>query len=872
MVEYLLNLLDLNFIATVYIGITGILIAIVIFMAEIVKEQSNELNKKLIVNKSKIKEDIIFMICILAYMIFCNAIKYDNSKLEYDWYNILFIMIHLILIFCVIISTFTTIRLIIVAFRLNTNKKYFNEKLEEYVQDRVINISKIENKKMKRITRKERAEFDIFIKTQNFFEAYHENKLSDEYVPIYAKNNGVIEKFDYERMNNLSSSFYASLRDGKELNTYDKSPVYLVNCVGKKIKNNDVLCYCLKQYENYFSIISDLIYYLDDKKYINDEISIINDGLISLALKYERPYKFDENDMLYNYFLYLYDNDLYDVRKLAFYSLEEKIRDGKYYNKKRFISFLNHIALTALDKNEYDDYEYLTKVLSNMYIIQLNSENADVKQVSFDFCVNIIKNHMFMTKKKQDIRFYEQLMAILFGYLIAIIKSSLYSSIQVILENIFIEDNMENEWSQYDTVKFQFCCGVVYCLMQLVSINKLDVNNIDDINELITFLKDEFINIYDIYDFINIFRGVFHKETNLSQIYGHFDFDFIDHRYKSTWTVNSIDERMILREMIYIFNIDFVDFEAVDFNCVDKSDRYYYESLLKNLKEDKETELEKIMNIHYDDKNVVQLVDMLLSEANRKEAEYNKTNSMSKELINEFKNSIYSEIGKNSELISAMNLQNRKINENIKNEKVLGINQLIPREVFFSDNPSSQFFSTEFSKCIEKSIENNYIDFLNGNIHQKEVLIDNALKDINEKETYVILSNYRNLKYLKKYGYSYNKNTLLINKNEIEIINIPQLADTYLIKKDKLPMIELCGYDDKWNKDSIDGNYYFELNDCSSDEELRRELIENSKWLKEKGTEEEQDEYLKECCRVLVYYSYRIKKTNHLDLIKIKLE
>ncbi len=93
-----------------------------------------------------------------------------------------------------------------------------------------------------------------------------------------------------------------------------------------------------------------------------------------------------------------------------------------------------------------------------------------------------------------------------------------------------------------------------------------------------------------------------------------------------------------------------------------------------------------------------------------------------------------------------------------------------------------------------------------------------------------------------------------------------------MIKKDELPMIELCGYDDKWNKDSIDGNYYFELDDCSSDEELRRELIENSKWLKEKGTEEEQDEYLKECCRVLVYYSYRIKKTNLLDLIKIKLE
>ena len=92
----------------------------------------------------------------------------------------------------------------------------------------------------------------------------------------------------------------------------------------------------------------------------------------------------------------------------------------------------------------------------------------------------------------------------------------------------------------------------------------------------------------------------------------------------------------------------------------------------------------------------------------------------------------------------------------------------------------------------------------------------------------------------------------------------------YLIKQSELPTIELCGYDDKWNKDNINGNYYFELNDCSTDKELRKELIENSKWLKEKGTEEEQNEYLKECCRVSVYYSYRIIKTNHLTLIKIK--
>lgn len=44
--DFILDLLKQDYISNVYIGVTGILVAIVIFIAEVIKDQNNELKKK----------------------------------------------------------------------------------------------------------------------------------------------------------------------------------------------------------------------------------------------------------------------------------------------------------------------------------------------------------------------------------------------------------------------------------------------------------------------------------------------------------------------------------------------------------------------------------------------------------------------------------------------------------------------------------------------------------------------------------------------------------------------------------------------------------------------------------------------------------
>lgn len=67
--EFLLEVLKQDYISNIYIGVTGILVAIVIFIAEVIKDKNNELDKKVILYKANIKNYIIYILFIFFYML-----------------------------------------------------------------------------------------------------------------------------------------------------------------------------------------------------------------------------------------------------------------------------------------------------------------------------------------------------------------------------------------------------------------------------------------------------------------------------------------------------------------------------------------------------------------------------------------------------------------------------------------------------------------------------------------------------------------------------------------------------------------------------------------------------------------------------------
>lgn len=96
MKSFVLNILNQDYISNIYIGITGIIVAIVIFIAEAVKEQDNELNKRVVLYYSRLKRNIIIMLVIFVYMLLCNSVKYDENTVIKSFNNISYLITHVI--------------------------------------------------------------------------------------------------------------------------------------------------------------------------------------------------------------------------------------------------------------------------------------------------------------------------------------------------------------------------------------------------------------------------------------------------------------------------------------------------------------------------------------------------------------------------------------------------------------------------------------------------------------------------------------------------------------------------------------------------------------------------------------------------------
>ena len=125
--EFILDLLKQDYISNVYIGVTGILVAIVIFIAEVIKDQNNELNKKVILHKTNIKNYVIDVLLIFLYMLIVNMLKYNEENSICEFYNIIYVITHILLLEFVILSIYRTGKIFWITLKLNTEKDYFNK-------------------------------------------------------------------------------------------------------------------------------------------------------------------------------------------------------------------------------------------------------------------------------------------------------------------------------------------------------------------------------------------------------------------------------------------------------------------------------------------------------------------------------------------------------------------------------------------------------------------------------------------------------------------------------------------------------------------------------------------------------------------------
>lgn len=138
--EILLNIsciLNSDIRRDIFIGITGLMVAIIIFIAEVISNKKNELEKRVMLNKTNIINNMNFCITIYFIMFISSIVKcsYDSpTEIIYIQCDVLYIILQLLINVLMLVFMYKTFNIFKISVKLNIDKEYFNKELDNYIK------------------------------------------------------------------------------------------------------------------------------------------------------------------------------------------------------------------------------------------------------------------------------------------------------------------------------------------------------------------------------------------------------------------------------------------------------------------------------------------------------------------------------------------------------------------------------------------------------------------------------------------------------------------------------------------------------------------------------------------------------------------
>lgn len=837
-----------------FVGIVGVLVAIVIFIAETMNDRKVETHKRFVLEKTRMKGIMSFSILILSLCIIKEIIPY--SKECADLFKILFFVVELLLNIFICRSIWLTIKLFGIAIKLNTDSDYFSAEYDKYIEKRLMEIH---NKNIKNSKKKLKNEsIDKFVKDNKKYFSFDVENI-DDYIPIKANKSGIFKSYSCRSLQAIIDKIEEENRRRKELIVYTKPLIILNLKGGEKVNRGVTVAYCKNDIINYEDSIRNSCLLNDSIPYLDNEINLIINDLFSLA-ETNIDDNFDSDSRLFNFYNFLYKNNMRSLLDIS-YEYIRKIYI-KYYKdihkSKELANFLSTLASLAYSNEDYERYRFLSNYIYYCYTEQLEITD-DVRKTSYDFTNSLFRYDYYSIKENSDSIYYDVLLSNLMNFLFDLIIKKEFKAINDLFNNVIFDYNgfIDGEPDSYDIIKIQFSFGFIYGLIILSNKDIFNEDDKDELKKLIKYIESNFVDFYSQNEAIEYFKKYYNSKSNVHDVYYHFDFKFENKEYRNSWPGIHVDDIFILKEFIYVFGIGYSNSNDLKSELISKNNKYFYERLLNIVKSDKKSKLETVLDINFNNSSLISVLEKLVEECKKAEAEYIKNNKISSEKTESFKNIIFKEIENGNELTSYLKDNNKYSIINKRNKRLFGINQIMGRELFFDEVYGLDNISKDYGRAILTGISKDYLKKLDS---IAEVIKEDFVKYIdglNEKEKYVIVTSPSNWRILNLNNF--DDKTIDINNRKIDLIKIPKARDIYLIKKKDLPKVDMYEPDIKESGTYLNGVYY-DLIDCSTNTSARNEIQKNTKWLEEKGSVEDQIEYLKGNCVFKLFISPSIRK------------
>ena len=837
-----------------FIGIVGVLIAIIIFVAETMNDKKVETQKRFVLEKTKMKSIMTFSIFILSLCIIKEIFPYNKECT--DFFKILFFIVELLLNIFICSSIFLTIKLFGTSIKLSTDSDYFSTEYDKYIEKRLIEI---QDRNIKNSDKKLKNEsIDKFVKDNKKYFSFDVESF-DDYIPIKANKSGIFKSYSCRSLQAIIDKIEEENRKRKELIIFAKPLIILKLKGGEKINRGVTVAYCKNELKNYEESIRNSCLLNDSIPFQDNEINLIVNDLFSLA-EIGMDDDFDSNNRLFNYYNFLYKNNMRSLLDISYEHIRRiYIKCYKdIYKNQELAKFLSSLASLAYSNEDYERYKFLINYIYYCYTEQLDNTD-DVRKTSYDFTNSLFRYDYYSIKENSDSIYYDVLLSNFMNFLFDLINKKEFKAINDIFNNVIFDYNgfIDGEPDSYDIIKMQFSFGFIY---GLIILSNKDIFNADDKNELkkmINYIKNNFVDFYSQNEAIGYFKKYYNSNSNVHDVYYDFDFRFENKEYRNSWSGVHVDDIFILKEFIYVFNIEYSNSEDIDISLVSKDSKYFYKRLLDTVKSDEKSQLDALLDINFNKGSLIKLLEVLVSECKKAENEFIKNNKISIEKTDNFKNAIFYEIENGNELTLYLKDNNKYSIIKKRNKRLFGFNQIIGRDLFFDDVYGLDNISKDYGRAILIGISKDYLKKLDS---ISEVIKEDFVKYIdclNKKEKYVIITSPSNWRILNLNNF--NDKIIDINGRKIDLIKIPKARDIYLIKKKDLPKVDMFEPDIKESGIYLNGVYY-NLIDCSTDEKTRKEVQKNTKWLEEKGNEKVQIEYLKGKCIFKLFVSPSIRK------------
>ena len=402
--------LDCDTRTNIYIGVTGILVAVVIFVAEIISNKNIEIYKNLMLEKTRIIKNVRNMIITMAIIWLGEIVKLRDSEIIYIFEQILIDVV-------IFISMFQTFKTFLEVIKLNTNKEYFDNQLKIYLYSKIENNVNV-REKQQRIIEEKNQEFLKFIKNSKIFKFEpYSFVLDDGYETLNSNQYGYIEAYDYYILNKIEENLKVQIKniendDNSAESISNKNPeIYICKKIGDKCGNGFPIAYYKNVKDELINMINKSVM-IDNKNYIDcdSEISKIIGDIFAIA--FQNPLNIDDENILFNLYEFICKNK-YESIITTFLDKIYQIYIGinNIKENESFCKFLNKLMMSSFNNDRYEDFNRIGKYITWLYINRMEIEGSDLKYIAYKYANNIFIFNNYSIKRNGDYKYYDIIMS-----------------------------------------------------------------------------------------------------------------------------------------------------------------------------------------------------------------------------------------------------------------------------------------------------------------------------------------------------------------------------------------------------------------------------------------------------------------------------